>query len=62
MTEYAIAHVGKGYQLYRLVNGRYRLPLGPIYPGPTEAARYADLLEAVPATSPLRLKPEPVKP
>jgi hypothetical protein len=54
-----IAVTPKGYQVYRTVNGRYRLDVGPAWGSPKEAARYADLLDT-PTVSPLRGPESPV--
>lgn len=48
----------KGHQVYRLVNGRYTLDIGPAWPTSREACRYADALEAAEGISPLRLSAE----
>ena len=53
MSQVAIAHNGKGYVVYRTELGRDRQYVGPVWPSPREASRYADLL-SVPYTSPLR--------
>lgn len=46
-----IAVVDGKYQVYRVVNGKYRLEVGPPWSDPSTAARYADLLDD---RSPLR--------
>jgi hypothetical protein len=53
-----IAHDGKGYRVYRLVNGIYRLNIGPVWTTPKEAAAYANALDASEGSSPLRISAE----
>jgi hypothetical protein len=40
-----IAVVGGKYQVYRVVNGKYRMDCGPAWADPGTAAKYADLLD-----------------
>lgn len=42
------------WRTYRVVNGKYRLIVGPKFDTVKAAAMYADLLENTPETSPLR--------
>ena len=51
---YFIAYVDGRYQVYRVVNGRYRLNVGPKWATPKEAALYVERMDAMPETSPLR--------
>jgi len=55
-----IAHDG-GYRCYRL-EGRTRRYVGPVWPTPKEASRYAYALEASEGISPLRASIEPSDP
>ena len=40
-----VAHDGTGYQCFRVVNGRYRLDVGPTWATPSAAAIYCDALD-----------------
>jgi hypothetical protein len=40
-----VAHDGGGYQVYRVVNGRYRLDCGPTWATPSAASIYCDALD-----------------
>ena len=40
-----IAHGDGGYQVYRVVNGRYRLDCGPTWATPSAASIYCDALD-----------------
>ena len=51
----------KGHQVYRTINGIYTLNVGPAWPTPREAIRYADSLDAD-TVSPLRNSAEPFTP
>jgi hypothetical protein len=51
-----IAHEG-GYRCYRL-EGRTRHYVGPVWPTPKDAARYATALDAAAGISPLRISAE----
>lgn len=53
MTHHFIAHDAKGYVVYRLVNGLYRLNVGPYFPTPRAAMAYSDQLDAAQGVSPL---------
>ena len=59
MTQHGAAYEGGKYRVYRVVNGRYRLFVGPKFDNPRDAAQYARTLDDVPETSPLR---DPVEP
>ena len=48
-----IAHDGTGYQCYRVVNGRYRLDVGPRFAAPDAAAIYCDALDLAARSAPL---------
>lgn len=53
MTQHYLAHDEKGFQAWRIVNGRYRLAVGPHFPTPRAAMAYADALDAASEVSPL---------
>ena len=40
-----VAHDDGGYQVYRVVNGRYRLDCGPTWATPSAASIYCDALD-----------------
>ena len=56
-----IAVTSKGHQVYRTVNGRYRLNVGPAWPTPREAIRYANQLDVAYASGE-GLTPVPLSP
>lgn len=58
MTDHGAAYHEGWYRAYRVVNGRYRLYVGPKFDTPSGAARYARLLDEMPDTSPLRDRAE----
>ena len=63
-AQHFVSHDAKGYQVSRLVNGLYRLPVGPHFPTPRAAMAYADALDVARDVSPLpatRSGPEPVE-
>lgn len=45
MTHF-VAHDTRGFYVWRLVNGKYRLPLEPHFPTPRAAMAYRDELDA----------------
>ena len=49
-----VAHDDGGYQVYRVVNGRYRLDCGPRFATPSAAAIYCDALDLAARTEALR--------
>lgn len=57
MSQHFVAHDGIGYHVWRLVNGRYRLNVGPHFATPREAMAYADSLDSSLATRPAHEQP-----
>ena len=49
-----ITYLDGKWQVYRVVNGKYRLNVGPRWLTGAEARHYCDLMDSMPDTSPLR--------
>lgn len=54
MTHFYVAYMGDHYRVYGSQTGRDREYVGPKFPDPKSACRYADTLEDLPRVSPLR--------
>ena len=48
-----ITYLDGKWQVYRVVNGKYRLNVGPRWQTGVEARHYCDLMDALPEVSPL---------